>query len=430
MSFFKKMIVAIMTIEARGVLARHRPKIIAVTGSVGKTTSKDAIFAALSPHVHVRKSDKSFNSEVGVPLAILGLENGWNDPLKWALNIVRGFLLVVMPSDYPKWLVLEVGADRPGDIRSIACWLRPDIAIITAVPEIPVHVEFFDSPEAVLREKRSLAEHLKPGGTLIINGDDPHMSDLRSDFHGMTLTYGMESSNDFVASDERILYEGIEPVGLSFRFDHADSSIPVSIYGALGRPRIYSALAALVASRCVGVDLASAAASLSRWPATPGRMHILKGIRESIIIDDTYNSSPVAALAALDTLKSVAATGRRIAMMGDMLELGRYSVDAHKLVGTRAAETTDLLITVGFRARVMAEAALDAGMRDDQVRSYEQDEAERAGLELEKQIAGGDVVLVKGSQSIRMERAVATIMAEPQKAAELLVRQEEEWKDR
>lgn len=430
MKFFKKIIVAIMTWEARCVLSRYSPKIIAVTGSVGKTTTKDAIFAALSGHLHVRKSDKSFNSDVGVPLAILGLENGWSDPLKWISNIVRGFLLIIVPSDYPKWLVLEVGADRPGDIRNIARWLKPDIAIITAVPEIPVHVEFFDSPEALLREKRSLAEHLKPGGTLIVNGDDPRMSDLRSDFHGAMVTYGFESNNDFVGTDERILYDGIEPIGVSFRFDHAGVSIPVSIYGALGRPRIYSALAALAASSRVGVDLSAAAASLAIWAPPPGRTRLLRGIRGSVIIDDTYNSSPAAALAALDTLKSVAATGRRIAVMGDMLELGRYSVDAHKEVGARAAQTTDLLITVGFRARAMAEAALDAGMTDDQVRSYEQDEAERAGLELEKQVAGGDVILVKGSQSIRMERAVATIMAEPQKADELLVRQEEEWRGR
>jgi UDP-N-acetylmuramoyl-tripeptide--D-alanyl-D-alanine ligase len=433
MKFFKKIIVAIMTWEARMVLARYKPKIIAITGSVGKTTTKDAIFAALSPKLYVRKSDKSFNSDVGVPLAILGLENGWSDPLKWLMNIMRGFILATIPSEYPDWLVLEVGADRPGDISSIARWLKPDIAIITAVPEIPVHVEFFDSPEAVLREKRTLADHLKPGGKLIINGDDPHLSDLDNhpgDFQGRTITYGFEEGNDFYASREEIMYEGSEPAGICFQANHAGAAEQVSVYGALGRPRIYSALAAIAASSCVGIDMITASRSLARWPAPPGRMRLLKGVRGSIIIDDTYNSSPVAALAALDTLRSVATVGRKITMMGDMLELGRYSIEAHKEVGQRAAASADMLITVGFRARVMAEAALDAGMDDDKVRSYEQGESERAGLELEKEIRQGDIVLVKGSQSIRMERAVEVLMAEPQKAAELLVRQEEEWKDR
>ena len=127
MNAFKRIITAILTWEARAVLERYHPKIIAVTGSVGKTTTKDAIFAALSPHVHVRKSEKSFNSDLGVPLAILGLESGWHDPLKWIANIFHGLSLILFENDYPRWLVLEVGADRPGDIRRIARWLRPDI---------------------------------------------------------------------------------------------------------------------------------------------------------------------------------------------------------------------------------------------------------------------------------------------------------------
>ena len=428
MQQFKKIIVYLLTWEARAVLLRAKPKIIAVTGSVGKTTTKDAIFAALSPHLHVRKSDKSFNSDIGVPLAILGLENGWHDPIKWISNLFRGLALVIVPKDYPRWLVLEVGADRPGDIRKIARWLRPDIAVITAVPEIPVHVEFFDSPKAVLREKRSLAEHLKPGGKLVINGDDPHLSDLQSDFRGVTVTFGLEDHNDFFASHDDIVYEGSEPSGIRFRVNHLGSSVPVSIYGSLGRPRMYSALAALAVASTVGVDLVAGSHGLAQWSPPPGRMRILKGVRNSIIIDDTYNSSPAAALAALDTLRSVAATGRKIALLGDMLELGKYANDAHKEVGERAAASADMLVTVGFRARLMAEAALDAGMTDENVRSYEQGESERAGLELEKELQPGDIVLVKGSQSIRMERAVEVLLAEPEKAPELLVRQETEWK--
>ena len=430
MNSLKKIIISILTWEARTVLLRYKPKVIAVTGSVGKTTTKDAIFAALGTHLHVRKSDKSFNSDVGVPLAILGLENGWHDPVKWISNIIRGFLLTVFPNDYPKWLVLEVGADRPGDIKNIAVWLRPDIAVITAVPEVPVHVEYFDSPQAVLREKRSLAEHLKPGGKLIVNGDDPHMSDLRTDFRGLMVTYGIEDHNDFFASHEDVVYEGSKPIGIRFRANHAGSSVPVAVYGALGRPRAYAALAALAVSRSVGVDMVSASNSLATWDPPPGRMRILDGVRGSVIIDDTYNSSPAAALAALDTLQSVASTGRKVAVLGDMLELGKYSADAHKEIGQRAAVSADMLITVGFRARLTAEAALDAGVSDDNVRSYEQGEASRAGLELEKEVKAGDIILVKGSQSIRMERTVEILMSDPSKAPQLLVRQEEDWKNR
>ena len=430
MQFFKKIIVLILTWEARAVLARYKPTIIAVTGSVGKTTTKDAIFSTLAGHLHVRKSEKSFNSDVGVPLTILGLDNGWHDPLKWISNIARGFLTLVVRSDYPKFLVLEVGADRPGDIKNIAVWLRPDVAVITAIPEVPVHVEFFDSPEAVLREKRALAEHLKPGGKIIVNGDDPRLCDLKSDFRGLTTTYGMEDNNDFVGSHDEILYEERVATGQRFRVNHAGSSVPVVLYGALGRPRIYAALAGIAVAEVLGIDTVSSSRGLATWVPPPGRMRLVAGLRDSTIIDDTYNSSPAAALAGLDTLQIVSTAGRKIAIMGDMLELGKYSTDAHKAVGERAAVCADMLITVGFRARTIAESALDAGMDPEQVRSYELGESARAGLELEREIKEGDVVLVKGSQSIRMERTVEVLMREPQKAKDLLVRQEEEWKNR
>jgi len=429
-SFFKKLVVHILTWEARLVLHRYKPRIIAVTGSVGKTTTKDAIFAALSPHLFVRKSEKSFNSELGVPLTILGLETGWRNPLRWLINIVRGALLVMMHSSYPQWLVLEVGADRPGDIRSIAKWLRPDIAVITGVPDIPVHVEFFSSPEEVVREKRALAEYVQPGGAVILNGDDPRMREIYTAFRGISHTYGFATENDFAASHDEILYEESVPVGVYFRVNHVGSSVPVSVRGALGAPRIYGALAALAVAEVAGVDYVSASHSLAAWAPPPGRMRIIEGIHGSTIIDDTYNSSPVAALSALDTLRSLSTRGKKYALMGDMLELGKYSADAHRGVGARAAQSTDTLITVGFRARAMAEAALDNGLRDEQVLQYEQNESARAGGELKTKIQEGDIILVKGSQSMRMEKAVLELMKEPGRAGELLVRQDEEWLNR
>lgn len=428
MQFLKRCIVLILTAEARLALLRHKPRIIAVTGSVGKTTTKDAIYAALSPEISIRKNQKSFNSEFGVPLTILGLENAWNSPIQWLVNLVRGIGTIVS-SDYPKWLVLEVGADRPGDIRTIAKWLRPDIAVITGVPDVPAHVEFFRTPEDLLREKRALAEYLRPGGKLIINGDDLRMREMRSDFRGACIMYGIESDNDYFASHEEIVYEGSVPTGIRFRINHEGYSLPVAISGALGRPRVYAALAAVAVGECLGVDPVASSNALTAWAPPPGRVRIVPGARGSIIIDDSYNSSPVAALAALDILKDVKAR-RKIALLGDMLELGRYSKDSHRKVGERAAEVADMLITVGFRSRAMGEAALDAGMQDAQVREYDLGESGRAGEELLREVQEGDIILVKGSQSVRMEKAVKALMAEPQKAADYLVRQDEAWENR
>jgi UDP-N-acetylmuramoyl-tripeptide--D-alanyl-D-alanine ligase len=427
-ALLKSCVVFLLTLEARVVLARHKPKIIAVTGSVGKTTTKDAIYAALADTHHIRKSAKSFNSEIGVPLTILGLETGWNDPWKWLQNMVRGFF-VIFGSAYPEWLVLEVGADRPGDIRKIARWIRPDISVITGVPDIPVHVEYFNSPGEVLKEKRELADHLKPGGTLILNGDEPRMRMLQNSFRGKSITYGYDPQNSYAIYDDAILYENERPVGMQCKVTRKGSSVPMAVYRALGRPRVYAAVAALAVAETIGADTVQASAGIAKWDPPPGRVRIIEGMKGTIIIDDTYNSSPAAVLAALDTLKMVNGK-RKIAVLGDMLELGRYSAEAHKHVGERVAETAHLLRTVGFRARAIAESAMDAGMKETKIMQYEMNEAERAGKELERELKPGDVILVKGSQSMRMEKTVLEIMAEPLRADELLVRMDPEWKER
>lgn len=430
LKFLKQVVTRILTMLARLVLAKYKPKIIAITGSVGKTSTKDAVYAALTRDRFIRKSEKSLNSELGVPLTILGCESGWRNPLHWLRNIAHGVSLILFRHTYPEWLVLEVGADRPGDIRSISRWLRPDIAIITGVPDIPVHVEYFDSPEAVAKEKGSMAEYLKPGGKLLLNGDDMRMQQLKGAFRGATLTYGFASEHDFVASHDEILYEAGKPEGMQFRVNVTGSSVPVVIRGALGTPRIYAATAALAVAQIVGIDLVASASALATWEPPTGRMRLLPGVRGSVLIDDTYNSSPIAALAALDTLRALKTSGKKIALMADMMELGKYSADAHRTVGERAAQSADMLITVGFRSRAMGEAALDAGLPESAVREYEQHEAARAGLELEKEIKEGDIILIKGSQSMRMERAVEALLADPLQAGELLVRQDEEWKKR
>ena len=426
----RALVVAILTWEARMTLARHAPKVIAVTGSVGKTTTKDAIHAALAASLDARKSEKSLNSELGVPLTILGLESAWNSPFGWLSNIVKGFARAVYSTRYPAWLVVEVGADRPGDISAIARWIKPDIAVITGVPDMPVHVEYFASAEDVFREKRVLADNLKPGGKLILNGDDGRMKRLHGEFRGAAVRYGLEDGNEFSAREVTSLFENGRPVGMRFRMEHSGSSVPVEIFGTLGLPRVYAALAALAAADSAGVDAVSAAAALCLWKPPPGRVRILDGLKSSLIIDDSYNSSPAAALAALDILEEVGQGKRRIAVLGDMLELGRHAKEAHRVVGERARRACDLLVTVGIRARTIAEAAIDAGMKESTVRQYELGESRRAGKELEAELSADTVVLVKGSQGIRMERAVKEIMAHPERAAEFLVRQEEEWQNR
>lgn len=429
-SFLRKAVVAILTLEAKIVLKRYEPKIVAITGSAGKTTTKDAIFCVLSDGRHVRKSEKSYNSELGVPLTILGLESGWGSAWRWFLNVLYGAWVVVGTDPYPKWLVLEVGADRPGDIRAIAKWLRPHIAVITSIPDIPVHVEYFHSPQSLANEKKRLAEYLRHDGILVINGDDVHTKAILKEHESQAVSFGFEGQNAFVARDMGIQYDDKKPVGMRFYSEHSGSSHDVTLFGALGKPRVYSALAALAVAEAAGVPQEAAVEALRAWQPPPGRMRILPGIKDCIIIDDTYNSSPAAAHAALDMLKDIKGYKKKIAILGDMLELGRFSKEAHIEVGKHAAQAAHMLCTVGLRSRAMAEAALDNGLPESNVRQYEQGESARAGKELEPIVDKTALVLIKGSQSMRMEKAVEELMADPAHAESLLVRQDADWKAR
>lgn len=431
---FKWLVVTILTAEARAVMRKYKPRVIAITGSVGKTSTKDAIYAALSDEAHVRKSDKSFNSEIGIPLTILGCGNAWGNPFRWIQNIFDGLMLVIFPHEYPDWLVIEVGADRPNDIRKVAKWLPVDVAVITRLPERPVHVEYFDSPEQVIEEKAALITALRPGGSLVLYGDDARTRGLAARAEGKQAavrTFGFNEDND-VRCEHWSLYaeenEPRRPLGMVAEVRAEKERAQVRVEGTVGPHLLIPVHAALAVGQLLGKSMADLAASATRnYVPPPGRMRLLAGIRGSVLIDDTYNSSPAAVVAALETLAGMPAS-RRIAALGDMLELGRFSVEEHKKLGTLAARCSTMLITVGIRARDIAQAALDAGMPESNIFQYE--DSRKAGKELESVLQQGDVVLAKGSQSMRMERLIEEVMAEPDRAPELLVRQEEEWKNR
>ncbi len=454
LSFFKYSIVHILRFQAKLVLRKYHPRIIAVTGNLGKTSAKDAIYAALAEGHHVRASEKSFNSEIGVPLTILGLPNGASNPLRWLENIIDGFLLLLVKVDYPEWLVLEVGADRPGDIKSVASWLKTDVVVMTRLPEVPVHVEYFPSPEALWEEKVSLITSLKKGGTLVLFNDNNVLERVLPKVEAQgakVITYGVAEGSDVRAEGYELVWrkgesdgEGSEyhwPIGMSTRLILGEESVPFMLLGAVGPHMLLSILAAAAVARALEVDVLLSLRALQHFAPPPGRMHLIAGVKNTLIIDDTYNSSPAATTAALNTLafvcnKREGATegsqeykkGRSIAVLGDMLELGRHSVEAHRAIGTHVASTADLLMTVGFRSRDTAEGALDAGLAESAVLQFE--DARSAGLELQNLLREGDCVLVKGSQSMRMERVVEEIMAVPEKASELLVRQDKDWKKR
>lgn len=418
----KPIIVRILSWEAKLVLKRHKPYIIAVTGNLGKTSTKDAIYAVMKDHYHVRRSEKSMNSEFGVPLTILGQKSGWNSPYKWIMIILKG-LFLSFEKTYPTHLVLEVGADRPGDIQSIAKWLCPDVTVVTQFGQVPVHIEFFPDRDAVVREKGYLVEALREDGVFIYNADDHDAQKLLEKTTAQKVGVGIHEKTDIQAISTALYGSPVEGTEAKVNIDGQEYHL--TLPQVIGKSPVYAALPALAVARILGLSLEKACVSLHDADKPRGRMRLLNGMNNSLLIDDTYNASPKATEHGLQTLSSIDATGRKIAVLGDMLELGDFSRDEHYKVGMIAAKSCHKLFTVGIRSLATAEGALDGGM--DEMSIMECDTAIDAGKELVKILQPGDVVYLKGSQGMRIERAVSMILAEHHSPKSVLVRQEKEW---
>jgi UDP-N-acetylmuramoyl-tripeptide--D-alanyl-D-alanine ligase len=428
-NLFKKIIVIIISWQARLVLRKYKPKVIAITGSVGKTSTKDAIFTVISKCKTVRKSDKSFNSEIGIPLTILGVPNAWNNIFEWLHNIVSGFSLILFKKSYPEYLILEVGAGKPGDIKNVAPWLAPSIVVITSFPDKPVHVEFFGTAEKIIEEKSALIYALRPDGTLILNHDDEKVYASHTKAKCYTISYGMNENATYRATHPTYVYDknGGNISGINFKLEYSGSSFPVNLPHVVGMHFVGQALAALAVSGIVGCDLLSSINAVSEIVSPPGRMTVIEGTNNSTLIDDTYNSSPIAVSAAIEVLRAMSAT-RKIAVLGDMLELGKFTESAHREAGEALVGVADTIITVGLRARSIAIGAVEKGFKKENIYSF--DNSTQTSDFLKDFIIPGDLLLFKASQGIRLERTVASLMSHPELASKLLARQEKEWKGR
>ncbi|MBK5215216.1 MAG: UDP-N-acetylmuramoyl-tripeptide--D-alanyl-D-alanine ligase [Candidatus Pacebacteria bacterium] len=429
---FKKIIVIIITWQAKLILQKYNPKIIAITGSVGKTSTKDAIFVVLSKFKIVRKSEKSFNSEIGLPLTILGSPNGWDDPFIWLENIIHGFYLILWKQPYPEYLVLEIGVGKPGDIvKNVAPWLKPDVVIVTRFPDKPVHVEFFGSVENIIEEKSALVYTLKKEGILILNHDDEKVYALHQKAKCKTVSYGMNDNATYHSIYPTYLYtkrNNIKvPSGINFKLEYDGNTFPVMLPNIVGIHNIGQAAAAIACARELGCDLLESINAVSEYVTPPGRLSLIEGINNSVIIDDTYNSSPVAMESAIEVLKEVEGK-RKIAVLGDMLELGKFTEDEHYLVGENIYGVADILIAVGPRAKSISQGALEKGFKLKNVYNFES--SKTASKFLEGIVEEGDIILIKGSQGVRLERAVEAIMKHKELKRTLLCRQDKEWLNR
>ena len=288
-------IIALLAIGSRLIVRKYRPQIVMITGSVGKTSAKDAVAAALAERFYLRKNEKSYNTEFGVPLTIIGAANPWTNPFSWLFVFKETLALIFLPNHYPKLLVLEVGADRPGDLARILHIATPDVVVVTRLPDIPVHVEAYPSPQAVRDEEFSPAYALPAEAPLIICADDPHAVLMAKRLPVRVMTFGFAENADVRASEPTVYEVHGKPAGMEAALIAAGEHTTLHVAGGLGRHQLYAPLAAIATGISLGMTLSEALVGFKNYEPPPGRSRIISGKNNSLIIDDSYNASPAAA---------------------------------------------------------------------------------------------------------------------------------------
>ncbi len=403
------------------VISKYNPTVVAVTGSVGKTSTKEAVHEVFKDIKRIRKSAGNLNTETGAPLVFLKESEPGKGIKGWIRIILRGLRLIIFRDPhYPEIVVVELAADKPGDISYLANFIKPDIAVITAVGEVPVHIEFYRSAQEVAKEKSELLKNTKSGGFAILNADDDRVSGMR--FDGKKITFGFSDNADVVVKEFHCdSFEGTR-LKLSYKGEVYSLFLPLCI----GDSFAYIGSSVFAVGITLGVSPEKIAKRLERIRPAKGRLYPIKGKGGSMILDGSYNAAPSSMESALRTLRSLPGK-RKIAVLGDMLELGEYSSKEHQKIGREAAKFCDYVLSVGSWAGEVKKGAIKEGMNKEKVMSFS--DSESAAVKLQKIISSHDLILVKGSQAMRTEKIVLFVMRDPERAEELLVRQSKEWKE-
>jgi len=389
-------------IPAQILLFRFQPHIIAITGSVGKTTTKDAITRVLdkNPYLHkygVRKNHGNLNTELGVPLTILGFKDV-PQGIMWVIYVFIAFFRAIFIFKYPKILVLEMAADKPGDIKYLTSFVKPQTSVVTNIG--PAHLEAFKSIEKIAQEKSILIKVLCENGQAILNLDDENTKKMGFQAKAKVIYFGQ-------SSDANIYIDNIkeDKDGLHAKIHLGGSTAPLFMK-SVGRSNIYAALVAIsVGCEVFGIDLIEATKSLSNFQPSKGRGRIITGRKGCIIIDDTYNANPLSMQAAFEYLDILAKSdNKKIIILGEMLELGVKSDSYHQQVGKLAGKSADYVLVVGGQTDNYIKGAKQTIVNIDYLQQFSQ--PEEVAKYILKIITKDDIILVKGSRGAEMERAV------------------------
>lgn len=348
-------------------------RVVGITGSVGKSTTKEVVFEVLSQRYRTLKSPGNMNNEIGLPLTILRLGSGYQRA------------------------VLEMGFYVPGEIALLCEIAQPNIGVVTNIGT--VHAERAGSQEAIFRGKAELVQALPLDGVAILNLDDPWVSKMAELTPARSFFYGLDPEADLWADN----VEGLGLEGIRFRLHYRHETLHLHI-PMIGQHSVHTALRAAAVGLIENLTWQEIIDGLHQGH-TQLRLTAVRSESGALLLDDTYNASPESMLAALNLLAEL--DGHKVAVLGDMLELGPYEKQGHEIVGVRAAEVTDTLITVGTLGHLIASAARKAGMQPSRIMEFE--DTNETISHLQKSLLEKDVVLVKGSHALHMDRIVSAL---------------------
>jgi len=420
-NFFKKIVLFLLKKFAKIRIKKFKGKVIGVTGSVGKTTMKEAIYTVLNSNFRVVRNPGNMNTEFGLPLTILGLESGFKSATKWAYLLVKGFFKAFRQM-YSEVLVVEMGVDKPGDMDVLLSIVKPDVAVIGPIAPVHLDTNQFKDLDEVFTEKAKLVYTLNDDGIAILAADDDRVVELRKGRpKSKTFTYGTAPDADYKATGVEQDLEGIR-FNLTMEGRRIEVTVPI-----LGKHHAVSVLPAIICGLYMGMAMGEVLEALKRFKLPPGRLNLIEGAKDGVvIIDSSYNSSPSSCIEALKTLADLTprSGGRKIAVLGDMNELGEDSERLHREVARHIPESCDVFVSVGRLAEIFADVAEEKGMK----KVFRYKNVSELIEQFKDEIKENDLILVKGSQNnVRLERFVKEIMKYPEQAKGLLVRQTRAW---
>lgn len=420
----RKILEHMLRFMARAVLRKYQPMVVGITGSVGKSSAKEATALVIARAYSVRKAEGNYNNEVGVPLTILGVHSGGGSFFHWGMICFKWLGTMLFPVKYPEVLILEMGIDRPGDMEYLLQFVSLKIGIATQVSGS--HLAYFGSITNIAKEKGKLISSLPEDGFAILNADDKRTKKMQEKTKAKVFTYGFDESA-IVRADNLIFHRDVKRIeGFSFKLNVDGKSIPVRLPKIVAKHHIPAALAAASVGLALRMNLVEIVESLEAFEPLPGRLRLLAGRSDTALLDDTYNASPASTRAALEVVGELMAP-RKIVVLGDMLEIGPESAEEHARLAPAVIESgAHIVVTVGKHMRALHEALLESGYARKQLMWIP--DPLSAMEALSTIIRSDDLILIKGSRSMRMEKITEMLLINPEEAAAVLCCQSPEWR--